>query len=152
MGECGAPIRAGAQPSEKVGWARGRWHGPAPTSGWPGPLGLGLIGGAALWQAAGMSEGFDGERIALERISAARESGQDWLDLGGLGLTRLPDALFGLTGLRRLNLGHRNTLTVEGWIGRDYRRDVKTSNRIAADLRRLALLQDLEQLCLEEVD
>ena len=98
-----------------------------------------------------MSKGFDGERIALERIAAARESGQDWLDLHGLGLTRLPDALFGLTGLRRLNLGWRQTLSAEGWGDRDYGRHEDAPNRVAADLPRLALLPSLEQLCLERV-
>ena len=115
------------------------------------PARLGLIGGAALWQAVGMSESFDGELIALERIAAARDSGQDWLDLRGLGLTRLPDALFRLTGLRRLNLGHYRTLTAEGWGDRDYDRDDNAWNRVVADLPRLALLPSLEQLCLERV-
>ena len=115
------------------------------------PARLGLIGGVALWHAAGMSEGFDGERIALERIAAARDSGQDWLDLGTLRLTRLPDALFGLTGLRRLNLGHRRTLTAEGWRRLDWSRGADAWNLIAADLPRLALLPSLEQLCLDTV-
>jgi internalin A len=117
----------------------------------PRPARLGLIGGAALWQAAAMSEGFDGERIALERIAAARDSGQDWLDLSGLRLTRLPDALFGLTGLRRLNLGRYRTLTAERWGYGGYNRDENAWNRVAADLPRLALLPSLEQVCLESV-
>ena len=98
-----------------------------------------------------MSEGFDGERIALERIAAARDRGQDWLDLGGLGLTRLPDALFGLTGLRRLNLGWRQTLTAEGWGDLDWSRDDTPWNWLAADLHHLARLPDIEQLCLSAV-
>ena len=113
------------------------------------PARPGLIGGVALWHAVGMSEGFDGERIALERIAAARDSGQDWLDLGGLGLTRLPDALFRLTGLRRLNLGPREKLTAEGWGYGGYNRDDNAWNGVAADLPRLTLLPLLEQLCLE---
>ena len=47
----------------------------------------------------------DAMAIALHRIAeeAARRTGT--LDLGGLGLDGLPDALFTLRHLRRLNLG-----------------------------------------------
>ena len=64
---------------------------------------LGLPGAAGACQTAGMSDGFDGERIAEERIAEAARTGQDWLNLGNLGLTRLPEGLFRLTRLRRLN-------------------------------------------------
>ena len=48
----------------------------------------------------------DGERIAEERIAEAARTSQDWLDLAGLGLTRLPVSLAKLTWLRRLSIGH----------------------------------------------
>ena len=54
-----------------------------------------------------MGEMTDGERIAQERIEQAARTGQDWLDLAGLGLTQLPDRLGDLTNLRRLSIGRR---------------------------------------------
>ena len=52
-----------------------------------------------------MSEAFDGESIARQRIAEEAEQRTGFLDLGGLGLTTLPAELFGLTHLRVLNLG-----------------------------------------------
>jgi Leucine-rich repeat (LRR) protein len=52
-----------------------------------------------------MADMTDGERIAEERIAEAARTGQNWLDLGGLGLERLPNALSKLTKLERLSLG-----------------------------------------------
>ena len=40
-----------------------------------------------------MADMTDGERIAEERIAEAVRTGQDWLDLGDLGLKRLPEGL-----------------------------------------------------------
>jgi Leucine-rich repeat (LRR) protein len=52
-----------------------------------------------------MADMTDGESIAEERIAEAARTGQDWLDLAGLGLSRLPDRLADLTNLRRLSIG-----------------------------------------------
>ena len=97
-----------------------------------------------------MSEAFDGHRIAEERIAEAARTGQDWLDLGGLGLTHLPAGLFRLTGLRRLNLGHWDRLTDGAWT-RGYAPNER-HNRVAADLPRLAALPDLTELSIEGTD
>lgn len=67
-----------------------------------------------------MADMTDGERIAEERIAEAARTGQDWLDLGGLGLTKLPDALSKLTKLKRLSLGVSTQVTAEGLSGRPY--------------------------------
>jgi hypothetical protein len=102
---------------------------------------LGLPGRAGACQTAGMSDRFDGERIAEDRIAEAARTGQDWLDLGGLGLTRLPEGLFRLTGLRRLNLGRWRTLSAEGW-NYDWSRPDQR-NRVASCLGRLKELPHL---------
>ncbi|HTV34011.1 MAG TPA: hypothetical protein VME69_13080 [Methylocella sp.] len=47
----------------------------------------------------------DGWTIALERIAREAEAKTGVLDLGRLGLSALPDELFQLKHLRRLNLG-----------------------------------------------
>ncbi len=52
-----------------------------------------------------MSETFDGESIARQRIAEEAERRTGFLDLGGLGLTTLPPGLFELRHLRGLNLG-----------------------------------------------
>ncbi len=91
-----------------------------------------------------MSDEFDGEKIAEARIAEATRTGQDWLDLGSLGLTRLPDGLFRLSGLRRLNLGTWHVLLADGW---KFRPEFAFGpNRIAGDLHRLAALSDLQEL------
>lgn len=108
---------------------------------------LGLPGVAGACQTACMSDGFDGERIAEERIAEAARTGQDWLDLGGLGLTRLPEGLFQLTELRRLNLGASRTLSAEGWsydLSRRYQ-----PNKLASCLGRLKELPDLTDLAID---
>ena len=109
---------------------------------------LGLPGVAGAWQTAGMSDGFDGERIAEERIAEADRTGQDWLDLSSLGLTRLPEGLFRLTGLRRLNLGTFRTLSAEGW-GHDWDR-LYRPNSVASCLGRLKELPDLTDLAIDD--
>jgi hypothetical protein len=53
-----------------------------------------------------MSEGTDGEAIARERIAQEADERTGDLDLGTLGLTELPDALFDLKHIKRLNLVH----------------------------------------------
>jgi internalin A len=47
----------------------------------------------------------DGLAIARERIAKEAEGKTGFLDLGMLGLTELPEELFQLKHLRRLNLG-----------------------------------------------
>jgi internalin A len=111
---------------------------------------LGLPGVAGACQTAGMSDGFDGERIAEERIAEAARTGQDWLDLGGLGLTRLPEGLFRLTGLRRLNLGPGQSLSAVGW-GYDWSRP-NQPNHVASCLGRLKELPDLTDLAIDGTD
>jgi len=92
-----------------------------------------------------MIEAFDGHRIAEERIAEAARTGQDWLDLGGLGLTHLPEGLFRLTGLRRLNLGYEDLLTEDGW-SRATSPPMRLGNNLLVDLARLAALTDLTNL------
>lgn len=48
-----------------------------------------------------------GEAEALRRIEAEHAARTGWLDLGGIGLRRLPPALFELTWLEGLNLGQQ---------------------------------------------
>jgi hypothetical protein len=52
-----------------------------------------------------MSGETEGERIALERIAEEAEARTGFLDLGRLGVKALPEALFALKHLARLNLG-----------------------------------------------
>jgi internalin A len=52
-----------------------------------------------------MSEQGSGLEIALQRIEKEAQERTDFLDLGRLGLTELPEDLFRLTHLRRLKLG-----------------------------------------------
>jgi hypothetical protein len=70
---------------------------------------------------APMTEDFDGERIARERIAEEAERRTGFLDLSQLGLTELPAGLFALTHLRRLHLGwrlaHRFTSPRRGEVG-----------------------------------
>ncbi|MCA3360519.1 MAG: hypothetical protein INF74_01095 [Roseomonas sp.] len=61
-----------------------------------------------------MADMTEGERIAEERIAEAARTGQDWLDLGDLELTKLPGALSKLTKLERLSLGDSCRVTAEG--------------------------------------
>jgi len=65
-----------------------------------------------------MADTTDGERIAEERIAEAARTGQDWLDLGDLGLARLPEGLSKLTKLKRLSLGSFIQVNAEGLNGR----------------------------------
>ena len=65
-----------------------------------------------------MADMTDGERIAEERIAEAARTGQDWLDLGDLGLARLPEGLSKLTKLKRLSLGSFIQVNAEGLNGR----------------------------------
>jgi hypothetical protein len=71
-----------------------------------------------MWQDWYMADTTDGERIAEERIAEAARTGQDWLDLGDLGLARLPEGLSKLTKLKRLSLGSFIQVNAEGLNGR----------------------------------
>ncbi len=87
----------------------------------------------------------DGERIAEERIAEAARTGQDWLDLGGLALTKLPDALSKLTKLKRLSLGDFCQVTAEGVNDR-----VRPTERSSfSDISALSGLIALQELYLE---
>src|SRR5438477_6896372 len=52
-----------------------------------------------------MTDACDGISVARERISQEARARTGFLDLGQLGLSKLPAELFGLTHLRMLNLG-----------------------------------------------
>src|SRR5882757_4326821 len=85
------------------------------------------------------------DHIARTRIAEEAERRTGTLDLGGLGLRRLPDALFELTHLRRLNLGGwpwaDNSLFLRGYYG---------INSVGAELHRLIALVALEGLCISK--
>jgi internalin A len=92
-----------------------------------------------------MADMTDGERIAEERIEKAARTGQDWLDLGDLGLTKLPDALSKLTKLKRLSLGRVYQVINVAW----KRRARATRPSFLADISALSDLKDLRKLYLE---
>jgi Leucine-rich repeat (LRR) protein len=92
-----------------------------------------------------MADMTNGERIAEERIAEAARTGQDWLNLGGLALTKLPNALSKLTKLERLSLGDFWQVTAEG---------VKfgkrpTKGRPLSDLGVISSLSELRELHIE---
>src|SRR5215472_15338521 len=92
-----------------------------------------------------MSHNDHGLTIARERIAEEAHTRTGSLDLGMLGLDELPAELFGLTYLRRLNLGG-SYLDEEG-------RQVDAAseigpNRLHSQLHRLAVLPDLCALSL----
>ncbi|MCA3271512.1 MAG: hypothetical protein ING12_05900 [Roseomonas sp.] len=87
----------------------------------------------------------DGKRIAEERIAEAARTGQDWLDLGDLGLKRLPERLTALTNLKRLNLGTYFILTPEGADGRRTRYEPNAF----ASIELLSALSNLRELFLD---
>jgi hypothetical protein len=95
-----------------------------------------------------MAEMTDGERIAEERIEEAARTGQDWLDLGDLGLTRLPDALSKLTKLKRLSLGRAFQVNAEGMVAR--KRTGKKNS--LSDISAVASLSDLRRLYLDQTN
>jgi len=85
----------------------------------------------------------DGWTIALERIAREAEAKTGVLDLGRLGLSALPDELFQLKHLRRLNLG-ANYFDEEGqW--QDSASDLG-KNAVAASLPHLVELSELRLL------
>ncbi len=82
----------------------------------------------------------DGLAIARERIAKEAEEKTGFLDLGNLGLTELPEELFRLKHLRRLNLGAAYFDEQGEW-----QESISTGegNSIGADLGRLAELSEL---------
>lgn len=92
-----------------------------------------------------MSGETDAERIALERIAEEAEARTGTLDLGMLGLKALPEALFALKHLARLNLGR--WFNDEG--GRFQRsRSNIAPNAVEGSLARLKELSSLRALSL----
>ena len=94
-----------------------------------------------------MTEETDGLAIARRRIALEAEARTGFLDLGQLGLTELPEALFGLTHLRRLNLG-------AGFSG-EGRQQIESKSNIASNTieqlpRTLRKLTELRALSLSE--
>ena len=96
-------------------------------------------------QQASMSGETQGEKIALERIAEEAEARTGSLDLGMLGLKALPEALFALKHLARLNLGR--WFNDEG--GRFQRsRSNIAPNAVEGSLARLKELSSLRALSL----
>src|SRR5262245_48564584 len=87
----------------------------------------------------------DGLAIARERISREADAKTGFLDLGGLGLHELPEELFALSHLRRLNLGAGYRDEQGQWHDSASR---FPQNDIAAHLGRLAALKSLQCLSL----
>jgi len=91
----------------------------------------------------------DGLTIARERIAREAEEKTGFLDLGRLGLTKLPDELFRLEHLRRLNLGR-------WYVDEDGERHTSASdlndNAAAAQVHLLAGLGELRHLFLDATD
>jgi Leucine-rich repeat (LRR) protein len=83
-----------------------------------------------------------GERIAEKRIAKAARTGQDWLDLGGLDLTKLPDALSKLTKVKRLSLGRWFQMNTKGT---GIRRGSRKRNSLS-DISAISSLSDLREL------
>jgi len=94
-----------------------------------------------------MSEAFDGEKIARERIAQEAERRTGFLDLGGLGLTTLPEELFGLRHLRELNLGSGWRLKDGSWQEVYSPSDSSVpGNNVTATLARLSELPEFRTL------
>ena len=92
-----------------------------------------------------MSGETDGERIALERIAEEAEARTGELDLDWLGLSELPEALFALKHLQRLNLGKPFGIVIGEWPGR---RNTIGPNAVEGALARLKELPNLRALSL----
>src|SRR5215469_16126071 len=88
-----------------------------------------------------MSHNHDGLTIARERIAEEAHTRTGSLDLGMLGLDELPAELFGLTSLRRLNLGG-------GYSAEVYAASEIAQNRLDSQIHRLDALPNLCALSL----
>ena len=86
-----------------------------------------------------------GLAIALQRIAQEESEQSGSLDLGQLGLPELPEVLFCLRHLRRLNLGR--VFWSESGVRRGAASDI-APNDIAGSLDRLIELPQLEELSL----
>ena len=100
-----------------------------------------------LRQKRSMDDITNGERIAADRIEEAAQSGQDWLDLAGLGLVRLPHNLEKLNNLQRLSIGSTYQVTANGGLSE---RGVKGSSQIS-DLHKITKLGNLKELFIEGI-
>lgn len=95
----------------------------------------------------------NGLAIARERIAKEAEEKTGALDLGMLGLTELPEELFRLKHLRRLNLGDRypdaqgNWHHLSKWYGKASAW-VIGENSVGNDIARLGELDDFQSLWL----
>src|SRR3954447_2864712 len=89
----------------------------------------------------------DGLVIARERIAEEARDRTGFLDLGRLGLTALPEELFALTHLRRLNLGAYFRDYAGEWI--KTHSDI-APNSVGSNLARLGTLPDLVELSLQD--
>ncbi len=87
---------------------------------------------------------------ALERIRQARERRARTLVLSGLGLTTLPDALWGLTWLEMLDISGNRLTTLPENLGRlqNLQRLFLSHNRLTALPESLGRLQNLQRLAL----
>ena len=84
-----------------------------------------------------MADERDGLKIARQRIAQEAAERTGFLDLGRLGLTCLPEELFDLSHLRRLNLGFGMTDEEGNW--QEAAEDI-SPNDIQSDLGQLARL------------
>ena len=92
-----------------------------------------------------MADMTEGERIAEERIADAARTGQDWLDLGDLGLKRLPEGLSKLIKLKRLSLGSIFQVNAEGLSGHRG----PTERSFLSDISVISNLSELRELYIE---
>ncbi len=92
----------------------------------------------------------DGDEIALERIAAEREARTGKLDLGGLGLSRLPEELFELEWLDVLRLGGAEGIEDKRGggtrTGLDATDSPRRPNQIQAGIQRISRLPNLREL------
>ena len=86
-----------------------------------------------------MADEGDGLKIARQRIAQEAAERTGFLDLGRLGLTCLPEELFDLSHLRRLNLGSGMTDEEGEW--QEAAEDISL-NDIQSDLGELARLAE----------
>jgi internalin A len=97
------------------------------------------------------SDAVDGLAVARERIAREAEEKTGFLDLGMLGLRALPEELFSLKRLRRLNLGRGYFDQAGKW--QELISDSELGpNAVEGQLDRLAELIQLEEFFLVGTD